>query len=86
MSTTMETPTFTYKPLYRIEECYDLLGVKHTTVHKLLKAGKLDGRKLHGRTLVTGESLKALIENLPKVGETLAPVPVPKPWEKQPNT
>jgi excisionase family DNA binding protein len=40
-------------------------GFGPTTAYKLIAAGKLDARKLGGKTLITTASLDALIANLP---------------------
>ena len=41
--------------------------VGRTTTYDLIKQGKLDARKLGGRTLIMAASARALFESLPKV-------------------
>jgi hypothetical protein len=44
----------------------EVIGVSRATVYGLIGAGKLDARKLLGRTLVSVASRKELMESLPK--------------------
>ncbi len=46
-----------------------ILGISHATVYRLIAAGKLDARKLGGKTVITDESIRQLIASLPKVGQ-----------------
>ena len=40
-------------------------GIGHTTIYELIGAKKLDARKAGKRTLITGDSLRSYIANLP---------------------
>ena len=42
-----------------------LSGIGRTTLYELIGAKRLDARKCGNRTLITGESLRNYIENLP---------------------
>ena len=54
--------------LYSPAETESLLGISHATCYRLISAGKLDARKLRGKTVITGSSIERLISELPKVG------------------
>jgi excisionase family DNA binding protein len=54
--------------LYSPKETEAILNVSHATSYRLIAAGKLDARKLGGKTLITAESIEWLIAELPKVG------------------
>jgi excisionase family DNA binding protein len=41
-------------------------GLSRSTLYELIGAGKLDARKVAGRTLILAESLRAFIEGSPK--------------------
>lgn len=51
---------------------YTIQATKHTTGHgttkiyELIGAGILDARKAGGRTLITGDSVRAYVANLPR--------------------
>jgi hypothetical protein len=51
---------------YRIEDARRVIGVGTTRIYELIGAGVLDARKAGGRTLITGESLRRYVANLPK--------------------
>jgi excisionase family DNA binding protein len=53
--------------LYTASEAKTLLRVAQTKLYQLINDGKLDARKLGSRTLITGESISALIEGLPRL-------------------
>jgi excisionase family DNA binding protein len=53
---------------YSPKETEALLNVSHATCYRLIAAGKLDARKLGGKTLITVESIERLVAELPKVG------------------
>ena len=57
------------RALYSPKEVEQILGISHATIYRLLAAQRLDGRKLNGKTCITGESIRALIASLPKVGK-----------------
>ncbi len=52
--------------VYRPAEVQAALGIKNTKFWALVKAGLLDTRKIGSATVVTAESLRAFVENLPK--------------------
>jgi len=45
--------------LYAVEELAQLLGIQETTVRKILREGKISGRKLAKRWYVSEDSLQA---------------------------
>ncbi len=56
-----------HEPLaYRIEDARRAIGVGTTRLYELIGAGVLDARKAGGRTLITGDSLRRYIADLPK--------------------
>lgn len=56
------------RALYSPKETETILNVSHATCYRLIAAGKLDARKLGGKTLITAESIERLVTELPKVG------------------
>ena len=52
---------------YSPAETERLLGIC-ATCYRLIAAGKLDARKLGGKTLINSQSIERLITELPKVG------------------
>jgi excisionase family DNA binding protein len=61
---------------HTIADASKVTGIGRTTIYGLIGAGKLDARKAGGRTLITGESLRAFIASLPpaeiRTGQTAA--------------
>ncbi len=56
-----------HEPLaYRIEDARRAIGVGTTRLYELIGAGVLDARKSGNRTLITGDSLRRYIADLPK--------------------
>lgn len=51
-----------------INDAARTLGLGRTTVYHLINEGQLDGRKLGRRTLVTTESIRALIDGAAIIG------------------
>lgn len=51
------------KIAYTVPEALAAIGIGRTNLYKLAGQGKLDLRKVGGRTLVTAESLRRLIED-----------------------
>jgi hypothetical protein len=45
-----------------------ILGISHASLYRLIGAGRLDARKLGGKTLITAESIERLVAELPKAG------------------
>ena len=60
------------RELYSPREAEHILSVSHATLYRLISAGRLDARKLNGKTVITAPSIKALLASLPKVGEIRA--------------
>jgi hypothetical protein len=52
--------------LYTAREARAKLGIKPTKFYQLLSDGQLDGRKLGTRLMITGESLRAFVDSLPR--------------------
>ena len=57
------------RELYSPRETEHILSVSHATLYRLIKAGRLDARKIDGKTVITASSIKAFLSALPKVGE-----------------
>lgn len=55
-----------HKIAYTVPEALAAIGIGRTNLYSLAKEGKIDLRKLGGRTLVTAESLHRLINEAPK--------------------
>ncbi len=55
---------------YRIDDARRMLGLGTTKLYALIGTGVLDARKAGSRTLITGESLRAYVANLPKANIT----------------
>lgn len=58
---------------YPLNDAAKAIGVKRTRIYQLIAEGKLDARKLGGRTVIPAESLRALIANLPRAEFHTAP-------------
>jgi hypothetical protein len=54
------------KIAYTVPEALAAIGIGRTNFYKLAAEGKVDLRKVGGRTLVTASSLLRLIESAPK--------------------
>ena len=52
------------RALYSPRETEAILGVSHATVYRLINDGRLDARKLDGKTCITDESIRQLIASL----------------------
>jgi hypothetical protein len=57
------------KELYSPRETEHLLSVSHATLYRLIAAGRLDARKIDGKTVITAPSIRQFIADLPRVGE-----------------
>ena len=56
-----------HEPLaYRIDDARRVLGLGTTKLYELIGTGVLDARKAGNRTLITGESIRQYIANLPE--------------------
>jgi excisionase family DNA binding protein len=51
----------------QIDAVCDKLGVGRTQVYKLIRAGKLDARKLGARTVVMEDSVDRVLESAPRI-------------------
>lgn len=51
--------------VYRIPEAKRMLGIGHTRIYELIACGALDARKLGGCTVITHESMRRFVDNLP---------------------
>jgi Helix-turn-helix domain len=56
------------RALYSPRETESILGISHASLYRLIGAGRLDARKLGGKTLITAESIERLVAELPKLG------------------
>ena len=54
--------------LYSPRETEAILGVSHSSLYRLIAAGRLDARKLGTKTLITTESILRLVAELPGAG------------------
>lgn len=50
---------------HRVPEAAKLIGISRSSLYELIAAGLVDARKVAGRTVITGASLRRLIENAP---------------------
>src|SRR5882672_7083396 len=57
------------KELYSPRETEHLLSVSHATLYRLINAGRLDARKIDGKTVIIAASIEAFVAALPKIGE-----------------
>lgn len=55
------------KAAFTVPEACAFLGIGRTNLYKIAGEGKLDLRKVGGRTLITAESLKQVLEEAPRV-------------------
>jgi excisionase family DNA binding protein len=63
-----KSPSAPARVLDSPKETEEILAVSHATCYRLIAAGKLDARKLGGKTLITAASIERLVTELPKVG------------------
>ena len=57
------------RELYSPREAEHILSVSHATLYRLIKAGRLDARKIDGKTVITAPSIRLFVSDLPKAGE-----------------
>jgi hypothetical protein len=57
------------RALYSPRETEGILGISHATLYRLIAAGRLDARKIDGKTVITAASIETFLSSLPKVGE-----------------
>jgi excisionase family DNA binding protein len=56
----------TNRLLYSPKETEALLGISHATCYRLINAGKLDARKIGGKTAITAASIERFLAGLPR--------------------
>jgi excisionase family DNA binding protein len=54
------------RALYSPRETEALLGISHATCYRLINAGKLDARKIGGKTAITAASIERFLAGLPR--------------------
>jgi excisionase family DNA binding protein len=54
------------RALYSPKETEAILGISHATCYRLINAGKLDARKIGGKTAITAASIERFLALLPK--------------------
>jgi hypothetical protein len=57
------------RELYSPREVEHMLSISHATLYRLLNAGRLDARKIDGKTVITRQSIENFIGSLPRAGE-----------------
>ena len=57
------------RELYSPREVEHVLPISHATLYRLINAGRLDARKIDGKTVITEQSIRQFIAGLPKIGE-----------------
>jgi hypothetical protein len=53
--------------LYATKEAEALLSVSHAQLYRLIRAGRLDARKIGARTFITAASIVEFLASLPKL-------------------
>jgi hypothetical protein len=56
------------RALYSPRETEAILGISHATLYRLINDGRLDARKIDGKTVITDDSIRKFIAELPKIG------------------
>jgi excisionase family DNA binding protein len=56
------------RALYSARDTETILSVSHATLYRLIAAGRLDARKIGGKTAITATSIERFLAELPKVG------------------
>jgi hypothetical protein len=54
------------RELYSPRETEHILSVSHATLYRLINAGRLDARKIDGKTVITASSIQSFLADLPK--------------------
>lgn len=54
--------TILNRKTYRVNEVVEALGICRTTIYKLIRLGELQQIKLGASTLITAESVEALLQ------------------------
>lgn len=53
---------------YSVTETMHMLGgISRQTLYRRIKTGELDARKIAGRTVITAESIRRLVDEAPRV-------------------
>jgi predicted DNA-binding transcriptional regulator AlpA len=60
------------RALYSPKETEAILGISHATLYRLIAAGRLDARKIDGKTVIIAQSIDTFLASLPKLGEAAA--------------
>jgi predicted DNA-binding transcriptional regulator AlpA len=60
------------RELYSPRETEHILSISHATLYRLINAGRLDARKIDGKTVIKASSIEAFVASLPKAGEPVA--------------
>jgi excisionase family DNA binding protein len=63
---TCEVGNLQSRLLYSPKETEALLGISHATCYRLINAGKLDARKIGGKTAITAGSIERFLAELPR--------------------
>jgi len=56
------------RKFYSVRETEQIINASHATVYRLISDGRLDARKLNGKTLISAASIDRLAAELPKAG------------------
>ena len=64
------TPVSLPRLLYSPAEVESLLGLSRATIFRLLRAGRLEGKKIGSRTVITAAPIERLIDGLPSAGRS----------------
>ena len=54
--------------LFSPRETEHILSISHATLYRLINAGRLDARKIDGKTVIIAASIEAFVAALPKIG------------------
>jgi len=54
------------RALYSPRETEAILGISHATLYRLIDKGRLDARKIDGKTVITDDSIRQFIADLPR--------------------
>jgi hypothetical protein len=58
------------RKFYSVRETEQIINASHATIYRLIGDGRLDARKLNGKTLISAESIERLAAELPKARST----------------
>jgi hypothetical protein len=57
------------RALYSPRQAEAILSVSHATLYRLISSNRLDARKIDGKTVITAQSIRRFIADLPRVGD-----------------